>query len=182
MCRLKRSEYFYFYPQQTKNWFELELLPRAKIFQIWAKSFLKKVLAGLKFSHFEVGLKNIRRLFKLINSGGFNTKVSSKLTKLIDNILFKWANPGLFLLIFVLFTFQFKWQIYNLNKLKKHRCCAWDSNPEPQDGMCRRIHWAMAAPQLTIFIGWISIDWSTKVECSYQLKELIDFKNFSNMG
>ena len=117
MCRLKRSEYFYFYPKQTKNWFELELLPRAKIFQIWAKSFLKKVLAGLKFSHFEVGLKNIRRLFKLINSGGFNTKVSSKLTKLIDNILFKWANPGLFLLIFVLFTFQFKWQIYNLNKL-----------------------------------------------------------------
>ena len=27
----------------------------------------------------------------------------------------KWANPGLFLFIFVLFTFEFNWQIYSLN-------------------------------------------------------------------
>ena len=32
-------------------------------------------------------------------------------------VLKKWANPGLFLFIFVLFTFQFKWQIYNLNNI-----------------------------------------------------------------
>ena len=49
----------------------------------------------------------------------------------------------LFLFIFVLFTFQFKWQIYNLNNInwKKRRWCAWDSNPGR-----KRIHWAMAAP------------------------------------
>ena len=56
--------------------------------------------------------------------------------------------PASFLFIFVLFTFQFKWQIYNLNNInwKKRRWCAWDSNPGPQDGRCRQIHWAMAAP------------------------------------
>ena len=61
---------------------------------------------------------------------------------------FKWANPGLFLFIFVLFTFQFKWQIYNLNNKnwKKRRWCAWDSNPGWHDGRRRRIHWAMEAP------------------------------------
>ena len=61
----------------------------------------------------------------------------------------KWNNPGLFLFIFVLFTLQFKWQIYNLNniKWKKRRWCAWDSNPERQDVRHRQIHWAMAAPQ-----------------------------------
>ena len=30
--------------------------------------------------------------------------------------------------------------------MKKHRWCAWDSNPGRQDGRHRRIHWAMAAP------------------------------------
>ena len=29
---------------------------------------------------------------------------------------------------------------------KKHRCCAWGSNPGPQVGRRRRIHWAMATP------------------------------------
>ena len=33
-------------------------------------------------------------------------------------VFFKWANPGLFLFTFVLFTFQFEWQIYNLNNIK----------------------------------------------------------------
>ena len=58
------------------------------------------------------------------------------------------ANHGLFCVFFVLFTFQFKWQIYNLNLInwKKHRWCAWDSNPGRQDGRRRWIHWAMAAP------------------------------------
>ena len=64
--------------------------------------------------------------------------------------LFKWTNHGLFLFIFVIFTFQFIWQIYNLNdvKWKKHRWCAWDSNPGRQDGRHRQIHWAMAAPEI----------------------------------
>ena len=33
----------------------------------------------------------------------------------VFSFFFKWANHGLFLFIFVLFTFQSKWQIYNLN-------------------------------------------------------------------
>ena len=31
--------------------------------------------------------------------------------------------------------------------MKKLKWCAWHSNPGWQDGRCRRIHWAMAAPQ-----------------------------------
>ena len=39
---------------------------------------------------------------------------------------------------------------YNFNNTnwKKHRWCAWDSNPGPQDGRRRRNHGAMAATQL----------------------------------
>ena len=48
----------------------------------------------------------------------------------------KWANPGLFLFIFVLFSSQFKC------KLKKHRCCAWGSNPGLENIIHRQIHWA----------------------------------------
>ena len=44
--------------------------------------------------------------------------------------------PASFLFIFVLFSLHFQ------NKLKKHRWCAWDSNPEPQDGRHRRNHGA----------------------------------------
>ena len=55
------------------------------------------------------------------------------------NSFFKWANPGLFLFIFVLFSLQIQY------KLKKHRWCAWDSNPGLQDGRRRRNHGAMAA-------------------------------------
>ena len=58
--------------------------------------------------------------------------------------------PASFCFIFVLFSFQFKWQTYHLNNInwKKHRWCAWDSNPGRQYGRRRRIHWAMAAPHL----------------------------------
>ena len=34
---------------------------------------------------------------------------------------------------------------YNFNNRKKHRWCAWDLNPGPQDGRRRRNHRAMAA-------------------------------------
>ena len=34
----------------------------------------------------------------------------------------------------------------NWQRWWKHRCCAWDSNPERQDGKYRQIHWATAAP------------------------------------
>ena len=63
--------------------------------------------------------------------------------------IFKSANPGLiFLCIFVLFTFQFKWQIFNLNYInwKSVVFDACDSNPGPQDGRSRWIRWAMVAP------------------------------------
>ena len=56
--------------------------------------------------------------------------------------------PASFLFIFVLFSLQF--QKY---KLKKHRYCAWDSNPGPQDGRRRRSHGAMAATKKAIFGG-----------------------------
>ena len=50
--------------------------------------------------------------------------------------------------IFVYFCSLFTWQIENKFDYNwyKHRLCAWDSNPGRQDGKCRRIHWAMAAP------------------------------------
>ena len=56
---------------------------------------------------------------------------------------FKSADAGIFLLIFVLFTFQFKCKGCNFNCInwKIHRWWAWDSNPGWQDGRRRRIHW-----------------------------------------
>ena len=87
-------------------------------------------------------------------------------------LFFKWANPGLFLFIFVLFTFQFKWQIYNLNNINwnKHRWCAWDSNPGWQDGRRRKIHWAIAAPPSTALLimvrFWFTI-LATLCFCTY---------------
>ena len=65
--------------------------------------------------------------------------------------------------IFVLFTFQFKWQIHNLNNIN-WKCIdggsAWDSNPGRQDGRRRRIHWAIAAPQFEVLLN-------TSEECFY---------------
>ena len=58
--------------------------------------------------------------------------------------------PGLFLFIFVRFTWQIKHNFYH--KWKNRRWCAWDSNPVRQDGRCRRIHWAMAAQKINIFL------------------------------
>ena len=74
-----------------------------------------------------------------------------------SNVFFKkWANPSLFLFIFVHFTFEINWQIYSLNynNWKKHRWCTWDSNPGRQDGRLRQIHWTMAAP-LTLLSYWL---------------------------
>ena len=53
--------------------------------------------------------------------------------------------------LFVYFrSFDIPIQMTNIQfeqyKLKKHRWCAWDSNPGHQDGMHKRIHWAMATP------------------------------------
>ena len=41
--------------------------------------------------------------------------------------------------LFLSFSQKFKY------KLKKFWCCAWESNPGPQDGRCKWIHWALAA-------------------------------------
>ena len=54
------------------------------------------------------------------------------------------SRPVLF--IFFLFSLQFQY------KLKKHRWCAWDLNPGPQDGRRRRNHGAMAAT-ITFFVN-----------------------------
>ena len=48
--------------------------------------------------------------------------------------------PASFCFYFDLFSSKFKY------KLKKHRCCAWGSNPGPQDVRRRRL------PTLTIFL------------------------------
>ena len=60
---------------------------------------------------------------------------------------FKWANPGFFLFIFVLFSSQLH------ENWKKCRWCAWDSNWWLQDGRRRRNHGAMADAQF-YFIKW----------------------------
>ena len=51
---------------------------------------------------------------------------------------------------FCLFSFFSHSNSNDKYKLKKHRWCAWDSNPGRQDGRRRRIHWAMAAPHAGI--------------------------------
>ena len=51
--------------------------------------------------------------------------------------------PASFSFIFILFLFQ---QQYSFNfNMKKHKWCASDSNPGPQDGKRRQNHKAMAA-------------------------------------
>ena len=82
----------------------------------------------------------IIRFFHSINFS-YKSSNSFQLNKCKIQLLhfFKWADPASFLFIYVLFCYNF-----NTN-WKKHRCCALDSNPGPQDG--RRIwnHGAMAA-------------------------------------
>ena len=61
--------------------------------------------------------------------------------------------------LFVYFrSFHIQMQMYNLNNinLKKCRLCSWDSNLGWQDGRCKQIHWAMAAPpeELVTFCHW----------------------------
>ena len=51
-----------------------------------------------------------------------------------------------------LFCLFLLFSCYNFNtNWKKHRWCAWDLNPGPQDGSCRRNHGAMAATQCLTF-------------------------------
>ena len=59
--------------------------------------------------------------------------------------------------LFVYFrSFHIPIQMTNIQfeqyKLKKHRWCAWDSNPRWQYGSRRQIHWAIAAPPISPFI------------------------------
>ena len=53
---------------------------------------------------------------------------------------------------FCLFSF---FSCYNFNtNWKKHRLCAWDSNPGPQDGRRRQNHGVMAATHKLPFLLW----------------------------
>ena len=56
-----------------------------------------------------------------------------------------------FSFIFILFTSQINY------KLKKRRWSAWDSNPGPQDGRCRRNHGAMAATHLCAVLLFVIV-------------------------
>ena len=63
----------------------------------------------------------------------------------------KWANPGLFSLLFSSFSH------YNLNKTnrKKRRWCAWDLNPGLHDGRHRWNHGDMAVEKnLLAFVSF----------------------------
>ena len=64
----------------------------------------------------------------------------SKSFALATKFFKKWANPVLFCLFSL-----FSWYNFNNTNWKKHRWCAWDSNPGLQDGRRRRNHRAMAA-------------------------------------
>ena len=86
----------------------------------------------------------------------------TKPTGLVDRISYgflkKWADSGLFLFTFVLFSLQFQY------KLKKHRWCAWDSNPWPQDGRRRQNHGAMATTMgLVMLPPTIKCTWALHV-------------------
>ena len=99
-----------------------------------------------------------------------------------------WANPGLFFFIFVLFLLQFQ------HKLKKHRWCAWDSNPGPQDGRHRRNHGAMAATKekrkLRVDNNWLHFPWDlggARGSEAYTVKshfgeQLLHVKKWPNYG
>ena len=76
------------------------------------------------------------------------------------SFLKKWAYPGLFLFIFILFLLQFQY------KLKKHRWCAWDSNPGLQDGRRRWNHGAMAATH-SFFILML-FAWNASLKRNYR--------------
>ena len=68
------------------------------------------------------------------------------------------TTPASFLFVFVLFTFQFKRQIYNfeLYQLKKSvDVIVWIWTRGPQDGRRWRLHWAMGAAQASCgFFFW----------------------------
>ena len=93
----------------------------------------------------------------------------------------------LFLFIFVFST------RYNLNSnlnWKKHRWCAWESNPGRQDGRRKQIHWATAAPRETTFFMFRLIhqllpSWSTcffAVTLACQNNILHIFKEWTTCG
>ena len=65
--------------------------------------------------------------------------------------------------LFCLFLF-FSRHNFNTN-WKKHRWCAWDSNPGPQDGRCRQNHGALAATVNTVK--------SSGSVCTYILKNWV---------
>ena len=71
--------------------------------------------------------------------------------KFYNEILLKiWTNPCLFLFICIHVLFQYQLQFQNY-KLKKHRWCAWDSNPGLQVGRRRWNHGAMAAARMKYY-------------------------------
>ena len=70
--------------------------------------------------------------------GNWNSHFQITWIQLIISSL-KWAKPGLFCLYSFLSHDK-----YSTNTIsdKKHRWCAWNSNPGRQDGKHRKIHWA----------------------------------------
>ena len=63
--------------------------------------------------------------------------------------------PASICLFFVVFLSQFKYE------LKKHRCFAWRSNPWPQDGRRRRIHWANDTVDTSKLLNQCHWQWCT---------------------
>ena len=71
-----------------------------------------------------------------LDAAGKKINFSKCRTRETISIVFfkKWANPGLFLFLFLSFSHH----NFNNTNVKKHRWCACDSNPGPQDGRCRQ--------------------------------------------
>ena len=69
----------------------------------------------------------------------------------LETIFFKMGQSRPLFLFIIVFSTCYKLNS-NLNWWK-HRWCAWDPNPGWQDGRRKRIHWAMAAPQVGDDLG-----------------------------
>ena len=125
--------------------------------------FYSKVMASLQDGILKYSLKDNFSVFnnKKIRFDSFGASLHKfRKPRIIDNkwLLKKWPITASFCVFFVLFTFQFKWQIYNLNLInwKMRRWCAWDSNLGQQDSRCRQSYGGPLVVQycLLLDVAW----------------------------
>ena len=100
---------------------------------------------GMILTHLQQLLRNVGDLGKIIVATSFEWLPKAQKIAQSDptenNLFFKMGQSRP---LFVYFR-PFLITNFNNTNLKKCRWCAWDSNPEQQDGRHRRNHGAMAA-------------------------------------